>query len=200
MHDALKLAGKVMTAKEVMEVVNKDRLYYDNSGGGLTISGGEPLLYPEYCAELFSLAQAGGIHTALDTAADVPYEAFSAALPHTDAVLLDLKIMESTLHEAYTGHPNYRILENARRLFSEPVDLYVRIPIIAGVNDTKRNITERVHFLQDAANLKEIRLLPYHGLGTEKAQSIGLSQESFETPEEHTLEQLAACFAGLVVW
>jgi pyruvate formate lyase activating enzyme len=199
MYDALKLAGKAMSPGEVMETVRRDRAYYDNSGGGLTLSGGEPLLYPEFCAELFALARSEGIHTALDTAANVPWEAFTRALPYTNVVLLDLKLMDRGLHEQYTGSPNDLILENARRLFSEPVDLYVRIPVIAGVNDTDENAVKTAGFLRDAGNLKEVKLLPYHGLGTDKARSIGTCQETFAPPGEDVMRHLAAYFPEAVV-
>jgi pyruvate formate lyase activating enzyme len=196
MYDGLKLAGRMMTPVEVLEVVRKDRAYYDNSGGGLTLSGGEPLLHPEFCAELFRLAQAEGIPTALDTAAHVPWEAFAEVLPHTRMVLLDLKIMDRTAHEAYTGKPNDQILANGERLFSMPVDLYVRIPVIAGVNDNPENAEETARFLRKARNLKKVTLLPYHSLGVDKARSIGREQELFAPPDKERLGMLEAFFPG----
>jgi len=200
MYDALKLAGQVMTPNEIMEIVRKDRAYYNNSGGGFTLSGGEPLLDPEFCAELFAMGQAEGIHTALDTAANVPYEFFTMVLPYTNAIMLDLKIMDRKLHQMYTGSPNDQILENARRLFSEQIDLYIRIPLVAGINDTKENIMATAQFLQKASNLKEIKLLSYHSLGIDKAKSIGLSQETFVPPKEDSLGQIAEYFSMPVVW
>jgi pyruvate formate lyase activating enzyme len=194
MFDALKLAGREMCPDKVMDVIRKDKAYYANSGGGLTLSGGEPLLHPEFCAELFAAARDEGIHTAIDTAANVPYESLAAVLPYTCAVLLDLKIMDAASHEKYTGSPNGQILENARRLFGEKVDLFVRIPLIAGVNDTRENAEQTVRFLRAASNLKEVKLLPYHGLGVDKAQSADMRQEIFAPPDEGTLNELAGFF------
>jgi pyruvate formate lyase activating enzyme len=194
MFDALKLTGKAMTPDEVLALVRRDKLFYDNSGGGLTASGGEPLLYPDFCAELFAGARAEGIHTALDTAANVPWEHFAAVLPYTIAVLLDLKIMDEKLHTAYTGSSNGLILENARRLFTADIDLYVRIPVIAGVNDSPENAKAAADFLRQAGNLREVSLLPYHGMGVDKARSIGLEQESFSPPGDDVLPALRAFF------
>jgi pyruvate formate lyase activating enzyme len=194
MYDGLKLSGQKMTPVEVMGAVRKDRAYYDNSGGGLTLSGGEPLLHPDFCAELFRLARAEGISTAIDTAADVPWEAFAEVLPYTRMVLLDVKIMDRTVHETYTGKPNDRILANGERLFGAPVDLYVRIPVIAGVNDDPENAEETARFLRDARNLRRVTLLPYHSLGVDKARSIGVKQELFAPPDEERLDMLKAFF------
>ncbi|MDR1133021.1 MAG: glycyl-radical enzyme activating protein, partial [Synergistaceae bacterium] len=102
-NDALKLAGRAMTPNDVIGVVRKDIEYYGNSGGGVTLSGGEPMLYPEFCAEVFAAAMTEGIHTALDTAANVPFDSYAAVLPYSRAVLLDLKIMDPGLHKEYTG-------------------------------------------------------------------------------------------------
>jgi pyruvate formate lyase activating enzyme len=199
-NDALKLAGRAMTPNDVMEIVRKDSEYYANSGGGVTLSGGEPMLHPEFCAEIFAMSATEGIHTALDTAANVPFESYAAVLPHTRAVLLDLKIMDPGRHKEYTGSDNRLILENARRFFHEPIELYIRIPVIAGVNDNMENAGETARFIDGARNVREVKLLPYHGLGADKARSVGVKQETFRTPDHATLRNMAALFSAPTVF
>ncbi len=200
MNDALKKAGEEMSPQQVMDVVLKDRDYYENSGGGLTLSGGEPLLQSEFCAELLRLAKEQGIDTAVDTAANVPYAAFEAVLPYTDKILLDLKIMNDCLHREYTGVSNGLILENARRLFEEDVDVYIRIPVIGGVNDSAENARAAAEFLSGASNVREIKLLAYHNMAEDKALSVNRRHEVFTAPDEAKLVELAACFGGRAVW
>jgi pyruvate formate lyase activating enzyme len=153
------------------------------------------MLHPEFCAETFALATEEGIHTALDTAANVPFESYAAVLPYTDAVLLDLKIMDAGLHEEYTGSDNGLILENARRFFNEPVELYIRMPVIAGINDNTENARAAAFFIGGARNVREVRLLPYHGLGADKARGFGVRQEAFRTPDSAALRDMAAVFS-----
>lgn len=198
MADARKLTGQAMTPEQAMEIVRRDKAYYANSGGGLTVSGGEPLLQADFCAKLFRLAQGEGIHTALDTAGNVPYEAFEKVLPYTDAVLFDLKLMDDGRHREYTGVSNVRILENAQRLFGEDVALHIRIPVVGGVNDTVENARAAARFI-GGAKLAQIKLLPYHNLGQSKAKSAGAQQQAFTTPGADTLRRLAAEFDGPVV-
>lgn len=200
MNDAIKKTGVEMSPQQVLEIVVRDKEYYENSGGGMTLSGGEPLLQAEFCAQLLQLAKAQGIDTAVDTAGNVPYKAFEAILPYTDKILLDLKIMDDTLHRKYTGASNKLILENARKLFKEDVELYIRMPVVVGANDTLENARATAEFLSGAKNVREIKLLAYHNMAEDKAKSVARTHEVFDVPDETKLKELAAQFSGRAIW
>lgn len=188
--DALSRLGEERTAEEVLDIVARDRKYFDKSGGGMTVSGGEPLLQPEFVSGLMEQAKEMGIRTALDTAFAVPYEAFEQVRPYTDLVLLDLKIMDEDMHKRYTGRSNRLILENARRLFAEGIRTQVRVPLIAGVNDSTENAGMLRDFLKDYDCVEEVRLLPYHNMGLGKAAGLGIQMEEFAAPDNERIEKL----------
>jgi len=193
-----KIYGEEMTAEEVITEVMKDKQYYDNSQGGMTLSGGEPLLQADFAAEILKAAKEKGIHTALDTAGNVPWQSFEKVLPYLDLILLDLKIMDPILHKTYTGSDNKKILENAKRLFETGIEVNVRIPMIGGVNDTLENIRATAGFIKGYQRITEVKLLPYHSLGMEKAKSLGLTQQEFITPDKEALMQFAKEFDCVV--
>jgi pyruvate formate lyase activating enzyme len=193
-QSALKYVGDEKTAREVMDIVIRDKAYYDNSGGGITASGGEPLLQPDFLKEIFILAKEEGIHTAVDTAANVPYVFFQKILPYTDLILLDLKIMDNDLHKKYIGVSNKRILENSKLLFHEGINIHIRIPVIGGVNDSIENAEKTAEFMRGHKNISQVRLLPYHNMGADKMCSVGIQKAAFETPEQTVLEMLAKKF------
>lgn len=188
--NALENLGKDISVKELMDLILKDKSYYDNSGGGLTLSGGEPLLQADFVRDVFVNAKRNGIHTALDTAANVPFSSFEKVLPYTDLILLDLKIMDETIHEKYTGVRNERILKNAEALFKSDVKIHIRVPVIKGINDNMENMRLLKKFISQAFNIEKIKLLPYHSLGISKANSIGINMEAFEPPDKDVLDKL----------
>jgi len=190
LHDALKLSGEEKTVEDIMNTVRKDKRYYENSAGGLTVSGGEPMLQWEFVRDLMRAAKEEGIHTALDTAGNVPFAWFEAVLPFVDLVLLDIKIMDSALHKKYTGVDNRLILENARRIFESQKTVNIRVPVMRGVNDDLQNARELRDFIKEYPHVEAVNLLPYHNLGMRKAESIGLEMKSFEPPDESRLEEL----------
>ena len=196
MNDALVYVAKYMEPEEVVAEVLKDFDYYRNSGGGLTISGGEPMLQKEFVKAVFARAQAEGIHTALDTAGHVRWEDLLEVLPFVDLVLLDLKAMDLELHRRGTGVSNRKILENAQALSRQNVDLVVRIPVVPGINASEENMREAAAFLKDFSRLLYVELLPYHDLGVDKYASLGKTetQAVFEIPTAETMEKLAECF------
>ena len=196
LYDALVFVAKYMEADEVVDVVMKDADYYQNSGGGLTISGGEPLLQKEFVKTIFEKTKAQGIHNALDTAANIRWTALEYVLPWVDLVLLDLKVMDSGIHKRYTGVSNERILQNAQQLAQQPVDLIVRIPLISEVNTTEDNMTKTAKFLQDFRRLQYVELLPYHDMGVDKYSSLGYTDRhaTFATPSNETMKRLTQCF------
>lgn len=196
LYDALVHVAKFAKVSEVVETAMKDADYYRNSGGGVTFSGGEPLLQKEFVREVATELKARGVHTALDTAAHVEWAELEFVLPCIDLVLLDLKVMDAAIHRRYTGVTNERILSNARRLAESDVDLIVRIPVIPTVNATEENMRETAEFVKDFPRLRWVELLPYHDMGVDKHASLGRSGEQtvFETPSPALMRELARPF------
>lgn len=190
MQDAIKISGYDIEAQELLDIVKKDRRYYDNSGGGLTVSGGEPMLQWEFLKTFLALVKEEGISIALDTAGDVPLSWYQEVLPLVDLVLLDLKMMDSERHKRYTGVDNHRILENARWMMDHGVRLHIRVPLMAGVNDTEENARQLKDFVGDSSAVEEIRLLPYHTMGLNKAKSLNIHETVFDTPGAEQMEFL----------
>lgn len=196
MYDALVNVGGFMKPDEVIEVVKRDTDYYRNSGGGLTISGGEPLLQKEFVKEVFQKSRSFGIHNALDTAAAVNWTDLEYVLPYVDLVLLDLKAMDTEVHKSATGISNELVLRNALKLAEKEVSILVRIPVIPGINDTEDNMYKTAEFLKDFKNLIAVEMLPYHDMGTGKYQTIGMTEDKvvFHSPTEARLKELSSCF------
>lgn len=169
---ALQIYGREVSAAEVLAAVLEDRTFYATSGGGCTISGGEPLTQPEFCAELASLLREQGIHCAIDTSGLVPWEAFAAVLPHTDLFLYDLKHTDEAAHREHTGVSNGRILENLQRLAEGEVPIEVRIPLVPGFNADDASLSALGERLGPLPNLVGVRLLAYH-LARSKYEAVG---------------------------
>lgn len=170
---ALYMSGEDYTVEEVLERVLKDKAFYDSSGGGVTISGGEPLAQPEFTIELLKACKKEGLHTALDTTGFVKWEWIKEALPYTDLFLYDLKNMNSDLHEKIIGVRNETILENALKIAEAGGKFQIRIPIIPMFSDSEENIKETGEFCKKLGNAVDmIQLLPYHNLGVVKYERI----------------------------
>ena len=204
---ALELVGREMSVDETMELVLADRAFYAGTGGGVTVSGGEPLFQPRFSAALLARCQLAGLHTALDTTAFGHWQPLAALLPHTDLVLLDLKLMDPGLHEAHTGADNASILDNARALAavmaarpdaaSANHGVWVRVPVIVGVNDDDGNLVATARFVREemAGAVKAVELLGYHRLGGAKLERLGRDNPLGELPPlaPEALVQRAAC-------
>lgn len=173
LFDALVLYGRKVTPEEILPELLEDRLFYTQSGGGVTLSGGEPLLHPAFCAELFCLLQREGIPCAMDTCGEVPWSAFEAVLPVTELFLFDLKQMDPERHRRCTGVSNERILENLRRLSDTGKEIEIRMPLVPGFNDEEENLEAAGRFLAGLKPLRGVRLLPYHSFGRSKYRAIG---------------------------
>ena len=166
---ALYICGKDYTVDEVMKIVKRDIPFYEESEGGVTLSGGECMSQPDFAVELLKRLKAENIHTAVDTTGFVPWEKLEQALPYTDLFLYDLKHMDSAAHKTVTGVPNELILDNARRIAAAGGKMQVRIPVIPGFNNGHANIRKTGEFcveLGDAVTV--IQLLPYHNMGNMK--------------------------------
>jgi pyruvate formate lyase activating enzyme len=166
---ALSMAGVDMTIDEVMERVEKDRLYYRKSGGGLTVSGGEAMSQFPFLLALVTECRSRGIGTCLDTSGFAPWERYEKILPYIDLFLYDLKQMNNEAHQALTGVPNSQILENARRLAEGGASFQMRIPVIPGHNDSEENLRATAAFCAELGKaVQVVQILPYHRLGIAK--------------------------------
>jgi glycyl-radical enzyme activating protein len=196
LYDALVFVSKTMEVAEVVDVVMKDVDYYRNSGGGITFSGGEPVLQKEFVRAVAAETRARGVHNALDTAANVEWDDLAYVLPVIDLVLLDIKTMDSQVHRRFTGAPNERILSNALRVARSDVDIMVRIPVVPTVNDSDENMRETAEFVREFPRLLRVELLPYHDMGVDKHASLGHTDPPaiFETPSPQRMRELAALF------
>ena len=172
-YEALILYGKPMNADEVFDAVNRDKMFYQASGGGVTVSGGEVLLQPQFVCDLFEKCRQAGIHTCLETSGHAAESALSLVLPYTDYVLYDLKHLNSERHRQYTGKPNRLILANAKIVAASGVETLFRMPLIPGINDDMQNISETAEFFHGLGNnALGIELMPYHRLGKGKYESL----------------------------
>ena len=165
---ALRMIGDDKTVDEVVEEVLRDRLYYRSSQGGVTCSGGEPLMQAPFVAALFERCQDEGLHTTLDTTGHGSARALTAVLQHTDLVLFDLKVMDDALHRQTTGITNRQILKNARIVSASPAQMIVRVPLIPGVSDTDENLTAIARFAKELRPGIVVNVLPYHRFGMNK--------------------------------
>ena len=191
---ARELCGREYTLDEVLCEVKKDLPFYRSVGGGVTCSGGECMLQLDFLCELLKQCRAEGIHTAVDTAGCVPYAAFERILPYTDLFLYDLKCFDSTRHKRYTGEGNELILENLARLLRAGAPVWVRIPLVPGVNDTEEELLAIKAFLARHGRPEKVELLPYHALGEHKYAALGREAPSFSPPNEALLARLKGLF------
>ncbi|NPV47900.1 MAG: glycyl-radical enzyme activating protein [Armatimonadetes bacterium] len=196
--EALVLRGQEMTVEQVMAEVEKDRAFYENSGGGMTLSGGEPLYQPEFALALLQAAKAAGLHTCLDTSGHAFWPVLEQMLPYVDMVLYDVKGMDPRRHQQYTGRSNRQILENLRHLTEDGVRVHVRVPVIKGYNDETGEMTELARYLRSLKNTPSVELLPYHRLGEGKYESLGIRNGHHrEPPSREQVEALAALIRDL---
>jgi len=182
-HKALYICGIDYTVEELVDRVSKDIPFYEESGGGVTVSGGEPLSQPEFTMQFLKSLKEHGIHTALDTTGYAQYRFIEQVMPHTDLFLYDLKHMNGEQHKIVIGVNNKLILENAQKIAAAGGNMQIRIPVIPNFNDSEENIRETGEFcksLGEAVTL--IQLLPYHNLGVMKYQRIDDSKKVLEAP------------------
>lgn len=174
--NAIRTWGKSMSVDECMNEILKDKGYYDRSGGGVTISGGEPLLQSDFVSLLLKKCKENSIHTCCESSLYSEWEDIEKILPFTDLIISDIKHIDTDIHKKYTGVNNYKILENLKKITSEKKELILRIPVIPGVNDDFKNIEKTADFIINELNrqIKCLQLLSFMRLGEEKYQSLGL--------------------------
>jgi pyruvate formate lyase activating enzyme len=190
---AREVVGKEMSASAVLEEVLKDKLFYDNSNGGMTVSGGEPMIQSEFLEELLKLAKNAGLNTAIQTAGNVDFSLYENVLPFLDFIMYDIKAFSDDIHKKYTGVSNIRILNNVKKLSEKHIKLIIRTPVITGVNDSEEEIENITKYIKDFKNLDYYELLSYHKLGLGKFERLGmLMGQEFIPPEKDTLKKLTA--------
>lgn len=215
--EALVFSAKAMTAEAVVDEILLDRAFYENSGGGVTLSGGEPALQAEFSREILERCRAAGLHTAIETAANVPWESLAALLPHTDLVMMDLKHMDSAKHHDAVGAPNTLLLANARRLVETGKPIIFRIPVIPTVNDTPEEVAAIAAFVHQLTEMRAaqhngaagqpapitLELLAFHRMAGDKYNSLGWDYRAADltppTKEQMTMLADVAAAQGVVM-
>jgi pyruvate formate lyase activating enzyme len=199
---ALEMAGKDITAAEVIEQVERDRMFYERSGGGVTLSGGEPLMQPEFTHAILSLASEAGLHRVVDTSGCAPWKTAEPLLQMADLVLYDLKATDSDVHRQLTGVPNELILSNLRSLIGmdDGPDVWLRLPVIPGCNTDDQRITAMADLcaeLDASPRVKGVFLMPYHRLAESKYEQFGHEYKlaGLEPPDDELLKSITARFA-----
>jgi pyruvate formate lyase activating enzyme len=189
--NAVELAGKVMTVEQVLAEVLADRVFYQTSGGGVTLSGGEPLLQPKFALAVLKECKVKGLHTTLETCGHARWSVLSSLLPHLDLILMDLKLVNPHKHRAVTGVSNRLILENATRLAAMAIPIHFRIPVVPTVNDTEEEIVAIRQFVQSLIALRSekngrdaapitLELLPFHKMAGDKYRRLDLTYDAAE--------------------
>ena len=190
--DALKAWGEITTVGAVMKEVLADRDFYRESGGGMTLSGGEALIQKTFAAELLKAAHAEGLNTCVETALNYKPDVLDASLPYIDLALCDLKHMDNAAHQRFTGVPNRQILSNLKRVVDSGTPVVIRIPVVPDHTGTEENLRETARFVADelGGRVRQIQLLPFHKLGEDKYASLGMiyPMDAFKAPEREVWE------------
>jgi len=191
--------GKEFSVDELMNEILKDRIFYDESDGGVTFSGGEPLMQPDFLNEVLKECKSEGIHTTIDTSGFASSDVMNEAAELTELFLFDLKLMRDDLHTKYTGVSNQLILKNLVELNQLGKKINIRIPIVLELTDTNENLFAIRGFISDLNNVVGINLLPYHRLGEGKYARFGAENKMNDTvsPDMKSLENIRQFFSKL---
>jgi len=189
--DALRIIGREYTVEEILREIEKDRVFYDQSGGGVTFSGGEPLNQIDFLEAVLSACRERGIHTVVDTSGNAPWEHLERIRPLTDLFFYDIKHMDDARHRETTGVSNRLILDNLRALSRAGAEIEIRIPLIPGVNDDEDHIRGLAGFLKGQPGIENIALLPYHRIGTQKYADLKRLRRNTDLspPADETVER-----------
>jgi len=195
-YEALDIIGREVTVQDVMKEVEKDRVFFDESGGGVTFSGGEPLLQPDFLVALLQEFKKKGIRTTVDTSGYASTKILDRISDNVDLFLYDLKVMDPKKHRKYAGVSNEIILENLRRLSEKGKKVIIRIPVIPGVNDDRENMKAIAEYLLSLKNIKQINLLPFHRGGVQKYKRLGKKNltESLQPPSNDKINEIKKIF------
>ncbi len=190
---ALEIVGREMTVAQVLEDIERDRPFYEQSGGGVTFTGGEPLAQPDFLRALLQACRTRGLHTALDTCGYAPWAVLDEIRPLVDLFLYDLKLMDDACHQEWTGVSNAEVLANLRRLSEAGQEVFVRLPLVPGVNDGEENLRQTGAFLASLPTVPAVELLAYHHIA--EAKYAGLGREyglNIRPPDAEHMRRCAA--------
>ena len=182
-YDAYERVGGVTTVNELVSGLLRDKVFYDQSGGGVTFSGGDPVIQSEFFREVALRLKDSEVHVALDTSGYFPWEKLASLATAVDLILYDIKTLNRTLHKRYTGVDNQLILENAIRIADLGKEMTVRMILIPGVNDSEDEVAGRLKFIKNLGNHVKVDLIKYHKLGAGKYASLGMIEMMEGTPE-----------------
>jgi pyruvate formate lyase activating enzyme len=199
LHDAREIAGQAMTVEQVMAEIRNDRIFYEDSGGGVTVSGGEPLMQAAFVRQLLAACRAAGFSTAVDTCGYGEREHLLALARLTDLFLFDVKHLDDVLHQRYTGVSNVEILNNLRALAVAGARIWLRIPLIAGFNDSVDHLQALARLAVSLPTVCQVNLLPYHRLGLHKTESLGKLTVTWSAgaPSSEVLDRAVDIFRAL---
>ena len=187
---AREIVGKYMTVEELLNEVKRDLPFYEESGGGVTVSGGEPLAQPEFLHAFLIICKENSIHTALDTSGYAETEIIKKISKYVDLFLYNIKIMDDERHKLYTGVSNKLVLYNLKVIDSLGKRIWIRFPLIPGVNGDEINIHAMGEFISKLKNVEELDILPYHELGIDKARRLGMEMRIFEKPSGEMIRNI----------
>lgn len=195
---ARRVSGDDMSLDEIKKEVDKDMVFYNTSGGGITFSGGEAMCFPDTVRELAEYYKGQGVTTALETCGYVPWENYEKVIQYLDLVMFDLKCMDDEKHREYTGGSNQLILENLKKIYKR-VRTVVRIPIIPGVNDSEKDIKDFGEFISSMKDgIDTVHILPYHDLGLSKYNALGKKylMEDVKAPDDEEMDRIKRQLEG----
>lgn len=199
---ALQKVGRLMTPREVLAEVIKDRIFYRKTNGGVTISGGEPLYQYDFFMGLLEEFKAAFLNVVVETTGYTSWENLEGALPLIDIVLYDFKHINSKKHRLFTGVDNSLIIENLKKLGEADVQVWLRMPIIPGYNDSLEDIENTTDLIKNIKNIQKVELLPYHKLGNSKYSKLGMiyKLKDLEPPPEEELKEIESIFKSKLPW
>ena len=197
-NNAREICGKTYGIQELTAELQKDQIFYETSHGGVTLSGGEVLARDlDYVENLMKCLKRRGIRINVDTCGAVPWQAIERVHPYTDVFMFDTNVMESEKHRFYTGRDNKEILENLEKLSAAGVGIWIRIPVVGGVNDSEEEIKLIGEFLRDKRiRAEQVNLLPYHNTGSSKYEKLGRVYPAADlgVPSQEHMEMLKSLF------
>jgi pyruvate formate lyase activating enzyme len=193
------LFGRMYSVENLVNEIKKDQIFYDESGGGVTFSGGEPLLQIKFLEMVLQSCKSSGINTAVDTSGYINQHAFTRIYDLTDLFLFDLKIIDDELHQKFTGVSNKTILDNLKILTDRGNKVIVRIPLIPGITDTAKNLSDIASFVMNLKNIRKIDLLPYNEIAEFKYKRFNLPSRlgSLKSQDEEKLNEIKTYFGDL---
>jgi len=201
---ALSVCGETQSVDAIMQKVLRDKPFYDRSGGGITLSGGEPFMQPEIAEQLLKRSKEAGIHTAVESCLHVPWKYIEPSIEHLDLLLADLKHVDAKRFKQWTDGSAERVMDNFRKLAARNVEMTIRVPLIPDFNADEQSIRAISNFAADELGVKAIHFLPYHTLGINKYKLLNLpylaAQQPLDAPELLEFAQQYASQKGMTAW